>query len=181
MSAVRMIVSYSMGVSFPSRLCRRRRWYVRSIHVVVASRRSCRVSHRWQSRTGTGEPRYECTTFLAGRRAGTAFSGAETASEDFIIESIEYRTILPEKDVFDRAEVVLALGGGVLGNVCQPQLVRRGGGEVPLHQVVVNRWSRLAVQAPLSLRTRTRCRGPCISVGACSRQLQGPSRGVRRR
>jgi hypothetical protein len=37
----------------------------------------------------------------------------------------------------------------VLGDVGQPQFVRRSGGEVAFHQVVVNRWSRLPVQIPL--------------------------------
>jgi hypothetical protein len=42
------------------------------------------------------DPRSEWTTVAAGRRARTAFSSAATASEDFIRESIEYPTILPE-------------------------------------------------------------------------------------
>jgi hypothetical protein len=45
--------------------------------------------------------------------------------------------------VFDRAEVELALTGGVFGDVGQPELVRPRGGELPLDQVVVHRraWS----------------------------------------
>jgi len=42
-------------------------------------------------------------------------------------------------DVLDRAQIELALGGGVLGDVGQPQLVRLGGGEVPFDPVVVDR------------------------------------------
>jgi hypothetical protein len=45
-SAGGLIVSYSIGVSLPRRRCRRRRCYVRSIHVVMANRSSCLVSHR---------------------------------------------------------------------------------------------------------------------------------------
>ena len=42
------------------------------------------------------DPRSGGTTVPAGRRARTALSSAATASEDFIRESIEYPTILPE-------------------------------------------------------------------------------------
>jgi hypothetical protein len=42
------------------------------------------------------DPRSEFTTVPAGRRARTAFSSAAMAGEDFIRESIEYPTILPE-------------------------------------------------------------------------------------
>jgi hypothetical protein len=52
--------------------------------------------------------------------------------------------------VFNRAQVQLAFGGAVLGDVGQPQLVGRRGGEVSLHQVVMDRRARsLAVLAPL--------------------------------
>lgn len=49
-------------------------------------------------------------------------------------------------NVLHRAEVELSFTGGVFGDVCQPQFVRRRGGEVTFHQVVVNRWSRLPIQ-----------------------------------
>ena len=49
-------------------------------------------------------------------------------------------------DVLDRAQLELPLGSGVLRDVGQPELVWRLGGEVPLHQVIVDRWSRLPVQ-----------------------------------
>lgn len=40
--------------------------------------------------------------------------------------------------VLDRAEVELALGGGVLGDVGEPQLVEPVGAEPALHEVVVD-------------------------------------------
>src|SRR3954447_23610293 len=50
---------------------------------------------------------------------------------------MEQRTIRPEH-VLDRTQVDLPLAGGVLGNVGQPQLVRRGSGEAALDQVVMH-------------------------------------------
>lgn len=49
--------------------------------------------------------------------------------------------------VLDRAEVELALTGGVLGDAGQPQLVEPVGVELPGDQVVVDRWPRPAVVA----------------------------------
>ena len=51
--------------------------------------------------------------------------------------------------VLDRAQVELALTGLVFGDVGQPQLVWRLGGEVALDQVVVDRRTGLAVLAAL--------------------------------
>jgi len=51
--------------------------------------------------------------------------------------------------VLDRAEVELALAGGVLGDVGQPQLVELVGAEGPFDEVVVNGWAGLAGQAAL--------------------------------
>ncbi len=54
------------------------------------------------------------------------------------------------EQVLDRAAVELALGGGVLGDVGQPQLVGSGGGELALDQVVVHRRAGPAGQAALA-------------------------------
>jgi hypothetical protein len=50
----------------------------------------------------------------------------------------------PGAGVLDRAEVELALLGGVLGDVGQPQLVGAGCGELAAHEVVVHRRARPA-------------------------------------
>ncbi len=52
--------------------------------------------------------------------------------------------------VLDRAQVELALPGGVLGDVGEPLAVEPVGGEVTPEQVVVHRRAGLAVQAPLA-------------------------------
>ena len=41
-------------------------------------------------------------------------------------------------DVFDGAQVELALVGPVFGDVCEPQLIRRRRGEVPSDVVIVH-------------------------------------------
>lgn len=41
--------------------------------------------------------------------------------------------------ILHRAEVELPLSSGVFGDLRQPQFVRRGAGEIPLAQVVVDR------------------------------------------
>jgi hypothetical protein len=52
--------------------------------------------------------------------------------------------------VLDRAQVQLALAGGVLGDVGQPQPVRGVGCELSLDQVVVHRRSWFAARAALA-------------------------------
>jgi len=73
---------------------------------------------------------------------------------------MQYPTILLENTSLDRAQVELALTGGVLGDVGEPDLVRRGGGElVPgpglvvdtREQIVVDRRPRLAGLAPAAV------------------------------
>lgn len=49
--------------------------------------------------------------------------------------------------VLDRAQVQLALAGGVLGDVREPQQVRPVGGEVAPHPVIVDRWPGFGVLA----------------------------------
>jgi hypothetical protein len=55
----------------------------------------------------------------------------------------------PAAGVLDRAEVELPLGGGVFGDVGQPQLVDLVGGEAAFDEVVVDRRAGLAGQAAL--------------------------------
>jgi len=57
------------------------------------------------------------------------------------------------EDVFHDTAVELSLSGVVLGDVGEPQLVGGVGGEVPFDEVVVDRRSGPATQAPL-LRVR---------------------------
>jgi hypothetical protein len=52
------------------------------------------------------------------------------------------------EQVLDRAAVELALGGGVLGDVGQPDLIGTLGGEVPAHQVVMDCWAGSSLAAP---------------------------------
>ena len=49
--------------------------------------------------------------------------------------------------VLDRAAIQLALTGPMLGDVGEPELVGRRGGEDPLHQIVVHRGAGLAALA----------------------------------
>ena len=53
--------------------------------------------------------------------------------------------------VLDRAKVKLAIQRSMLRDVRQPQLVGRGCGEVPLDEVVMDRWAGLRALAPLLL------------------------------
>jgi len=69
-------------------------------------------------------------------------------------------------DVLHPAEIELALGRGVLGDVGQPQLVRRRGGEIPLHQIIVNRRPGSAVQAPVPGEHRSDAVIPAQAVKA---------------
>ena len=113
-------------------------------------------------------PRSECTTVPAGSRRATALRSAATASAA-VIRSIHGVADDPVgADVFDRAEVELALAGGVLGDVGQPQPFGAVGGEVPLDEVVVHRRAGLAVQARASWRgtdqIRCCCAQPCDPV-----------------
>ena len=74
------------------------------------------------------------------------------------------------KDVFDRAAVELALVGPVLGDVSEPQHVRRVGGEVPAHKIVM-RWCAGLGSLPRAGLTEAR---PPLVVSA-----QPPHRPVR--
>jgi hypothetical protein len=60
------------------------------------------------------------------------------------------------EQVLDRAAVQLAFGGGVLGDVGDPDLVRLGGGEVASDVVVVDRRSRGLARAAATLADRGR-------------------------
>ena len=62
---------------------------------------------------------------------------------------MEYPTIGVGPDILDRAQIQLALVGAVLGDVGEPQRVRRLGGELPLDPVVVHGRAGLAPQALL--------------------------------
>src|SRR3954469_821638 len=94
-------------------------------------------------------PRSEWTTVATGSRRVMAFAqgrhrqGSLHAGVDGVADDPA------GVDVFDCAEIELALGGVVLGDVGQPGLVGRGGGELPIDQVVVHRRAGLAVQASL--------------------------------
>lgn len=54
------------------------------------------------------------------------------------------------EDVLDQADVELALLSRMLGDVGDPQLVGVTCREVPLEEVIVDRWARAAVEATLS-------------------------------
>jgi hypothetical protein len=58
------------------------------------------------------------------------------------------------EDLLDRAEVQLALAGGVFGDVGKPQPVRAGRGEVAAHEIVVHRTAGLLASATPSARNR---------------------------
>ena len=82
--------------------------------------------------------------------------------------------------VFDGAQVELAFGAGVFGDVGQPQLVEPDGGEAALHEIVVDRRPRFAgraallgVDRPQSLLSAE----PIHPVPAG----EGPGQGARRR
>lgn len=49
--------------------------------------------------------------------------------------------------VFDRAQVELALRGGMFGDVGEPEPIRLRSGEPPLDQVIVDWWARPALQS----------------------------------
>ena len=77
-------------------------------------------------------------------------SGGITASRHRVVQGVHRETGFHSvrdrvaddpagEHVFDGAEVELALVGPVLGDVGQPQFVDVIGGEVPLHEIVVNR------------------------------------------
>lgn len=57
--------------------------------------------------------------------------------------------------VFDRTEVELAFAGAVLGDIAEPQLIWCIGGELPADQIVVHRWTGLAVLTAFALAERT--------------------------
>ena len=58
--------------------------------------------------------------------------------------------------VLDRAKVKLAFQRAMLRDVRQPQLVRHRRGEVPLDEVVMDRWAGLRALAPLGLLAERR-------------------------
>jgi len=80
-------------------------------------------------RAGPGRPGHARPS--AGTLAGApiALRSAEAASEDFIRESMVAHDLVGVA-VLDRTQVELPLTGGVLGDVGEPDLVRRGGGEL---------------------------------------------------
>ena len=101
-----------------------------------------------------------CSRPPSPRRA-TALSRAATASRDFIRESMRVADDPVGEHVLDRAEVELALAGVVLGDVGQPQLVRRVGGEVAVRRgrrAPAARPCRSCRAASCRTRSTSRCR-----------------------
>ncbi len=83
--------------------------------------------------------------------------------------------------VLDRAQVDLALVGSVLGDVRQPQRVRRAGGEVAVDQVVVRGRGRASCRScRASSRTRSTSRLRRTAARSCGRTPGGRPRGPRR-
>ena len=56
--------------------------------------------------------------------------------------------------ILDRAQVELALGGRVLRDVGEPQLVRMSRGELPAHEVVVDRRARSLASPTVAVQHR---------------------------
>ena len=93
-------------------------------------------------------PRSECTTTVpAGERSAMALRSAETARPGGHPGVHRVADDPVGVDVLDRAEVELALAGGVLGDVGQPGPVRAGRGELAGDQVIVDRRPGFAGQA----------------------------------